>query len=53
MVTEHRVFDGGNRRGHIVIRVGILGLSSMTLTYGLTIVNFYALKNITYLIGKS
>ena len=23
MVTEHRVFDGGNRRGHIVIRVGI------------------------------
>lgn len=20
-VTEHRVFDGGNRKGHIVIRV--------------------------------
>ena len=24
MVTEHRVFDGGNRRGHIVIRVCIM-----------------------------
>lgn len=24
MVTEHRVLDGGNRKGHIVIRVSIL-----------------------------
>lgn len=23
MVTEHRVFDGGNRRGNIAIRVSI------------------------------
>ena len=47
MVTEHRVFDGGNRRGHIVIRVGIPRLALMTLTYGIISSNSNALENIT------
>ena len=33
MVTEHRTLDGGNRHGHVVIKVRLSHINNITLHY--------------------